>query len=229
MHIQQNTTFQESKSVNANSEINSILLLTNKQSLGEAIITRTSNRFACPVCAKTSKNARTFRIHLKRHNLSCTSIVDSPQSNATAPGTQGSPSAPSDTSASSSDDTLLALDFVQPVDDDRLVFLQTDVSLRFYDFQLSIKRRIDSKQQLTLEENVQHILALSSILLLKPARTHADLHEFISLQTCDAFAAHILTSNNITGHKFPAATKATLEQIVDSVTSVVSMVSSISA
>ncbi|PHZ11989.1 uncharacterized protein RHIMIDRAFT_292165 [Rhizopus microsporus ATCC 52813] len=104
----------------------------------------------------------------------------------------------------------------------------TDVSARFHEFQLSIKRKIDCKEHLTLEENVQHILALPPILLLKPARTHADLHEYISLNTFDALAAHILTSNSIAHHKFPAVTKAKLEQIVEEVAVVVSMASSMS-
>ncbi|EPB86826.1 hypothetical protein HMPREF1544_06351 [Mucor circinelloides 1006PhL] len=90
------------------------------------------------------------------------------------------------TSVSSSDDTTFTLDFTRPTDNYLLIFMEADVSARFYEFQLPIKRKTDSKVHLTLEENVQHILALSSILLLKPARTHVDLHEYISLNTCDA-------------------------------------------
>ncbi|KAI9033647.1 hypothetical protein CLU79DRAFT_692054 [Phycomyces nitens] len=101
--------------------------------------------------------------------------------------------------------------------------MDIDISARFHEFQLSVKKSIDSKEHLTLEENVQHILAFSSILLLKTGRTHADLHEYISLNTCDALGAHILTSNNIAPHKFPAVTKSKLEQIVEKVTTVVSM------
>ncbi|KAI8374348.1 uncharacterized protein BYT42DRAFT_499316 [Radiomyces spectabilis] len=101
--------------------------------------------------------------------------------------------------------------------------MDTDISSRFHEFQLFIKRKINRKEHLTMEENVQHILALSHILLLKPARTHADLHEYISLNTCDALAAHILTSNSIVNHKFPAITKTKLEQIVEKVTAGVSM------
>ncbi|RCI02738.1 hypothetical protein CU098_011620, partial [Rhizopus stolonifer] len=184
------------------------------------------------------------------HRLSGTSIFNSLPSNSTnfvpapitedipASGTQGSLSVTQDmpylnnaganvlatsTSAFLFDDSIFTLDFVRPADDNRLVFMNTDISAKFHEFQLSINRKIDCKEHLTLEENLQHILALSSILLLKSARTHADLHEYVSLNTCNALAAHILISNNFAHHKFPAVTKAEVEQIVEKVAAVVSM------
>lgn len=253
-----NSTFHVSGSVNVNTKIDSILflaLLVSKQSPDETVDTCNNGRFTCPVCRKGSKNARTFNIHLNRHRLSGTSIFNSLPSNSTnfvpapitedipASGTQGSLSVTQDmpylnnaganvlatsTSAFLFDDSIFTLDFVRPADDNRLVFMNTDISAKFHEFQLSINRKIDCKEHLTLEENLQHILALSSILLLKSARTHADLHEYVSLNTCNALAAHILISNNFAHHKFPAVTKAEVEQIVEKVAAVVSMVSSMS-
>ncbi|KAI8391160.1 uncharacterized protein BYT42DRAFT_555837 [Radiomyces spectabilis] len=73
-----------------------------------------------------------------------------------------------------------------------------------HNFQLAVKANIDQgPMNLTLKENVQHILALSSILLLKPCRTHED-HEFIDLHTCERLQAHIVTTDFNTRHlNFP--------------------------
>ncbi|KAI7873803.1 hypothetical protein K492DRAFT_117310, partial [Lichtheimia hyalospora FSU 10163] len=67
------------------------------------------------------------------------------------------------------------LNLSPPPMDDRLVFNGNDLSAQFYDFQLDIKNRLQGDITITIEEHVQHLLALSSILLLKPGRTHEDL------------------------------------------------------
>ncbi|KAL0077877.1 hypothetical protein J3Q64DRAFT_1621212, partial [Phycomyces blakesleeanus] len=50
-----------------------------------------------------------------------------------------------------------------------------DITKGFYDFRNYVKTVIDEPRLLTYESHVQHVLALSSILLLKPARTNSDL------------------------------------------------------
>ncbi|KAI8643478.1 hypothetical protein BD408DRAFT_414996 [Parasitella parasitica] len=68
--------------------------------------------------------------------------------------------------------------------EDRLLFNSIDVSAQFYyyKFQLDAQSRLREDAAFTIEENMQHILlALSSVLLLKPARTHEDLHRHIDL------------------------------------------------
>ncbi|CEP14353.1 hypothetical protein [Parasitella parasitica] len=114
----------------------------------------------------------------------------------------------------STDNSVLELDFAVPIEHERLIFENIDVTSRFRDFQLQVKRRLNENKHLTLEENVQHILALSSILLLKPGRTHTDIHEHITFNQCENLLIHILNSNGITGQMFPSATKEKLEEIV---------------
>ncbi|KAI8359093.1 hypothetical protein EDC96DRAFT_238540 [Choanephora cucurbitarum] len=63
---------------------------------------------------------------------------------------------------------ICELDFAVPTEHERLIFKNIDVPCRFHDFQFQIKRILNEDKQLTLNENVQHLLALSSILLLKP-------------------------------------------------------------
>ncbi|ORE12778.1 hypothetical protein BCV71DRAFT_144879, partial [Rhizopus microsporus] len=58
---------------------------------------------------------------------------------------------------------------------DRLLFNSIEVSARFYGFQLDVPNRLQEGIAITVEEHMQHILALSSVPLLKPARTHEDL------------------------------------------------------
>ncbi|KAI9318397.1 hypothetical protein BX666DRAFT_2018519 [Dichotomocladium elegans] len=83
-----------------------------------------------------------------------------------------------------------------------------------FNSQLEIKRRLNENMRLTIEENVQHVLALSSILLLKPGRTHEDLNEHITSIQCETLLMHILESNKIHGQMFPNETKAKLLEIV---------------
>ncbi|KAL0083267.1 hypothetical protein F4703DRAFT_1706576, partial [Phycomyces blakesleeanus] len=58
---------------------------------------------------------------------------------------------------------------------DHLVFQNNDITKGFHNFRNYVKTIIDELRLLTYESHVQHILALSSILLLKPARTNSDL------------------------------------------------------
>lgn len=133
---------------------------------------------------------------------------------------------PLNVDASSINNSVFKLDFPVPIEHDRFIFENIDVSSRFHDFQLQVKRRLDENKHLTLEENVQHLLALSSILLLKPGRTHTDLHEHITLNQCENLLIHILNSNSITGQMLPSATKEKLEGIIHNLIDSVSNVSS---
>ncbi|ORX52444.1 hypothetical protein DM01DRAFT_1323629 [Hesseltinella vesiculosa] len=91
-----------------------------------------------------------------------------------------------------------------------------DISECFHNFQLAVKGMLDyGPKKLTLEEHTQNILALSSILLLKPGRTHPDLHQHIDYDTCDQLLDHILRSHVKTqGHVFPDGIKNSVEKIV---------------
>ncbi|KAI9008938.1 hypothetical protein CLU79DRAFT_498955 [Phycomyces nitens] len=120
------------------------------------------------------------------------------------------------------DNSIFELDFAVPIEHERLIFENIDVSGRIHNFQLEIKRRLNENKHLTLEENVQHILALSSILLLKPGRTHTDIHEHITFNQCENLLIHILNSNGITSQMFPSATKEKLEGIVHNLIDTVS-------
>lgn len=92
-----------------------------------------------------------------------------------------------------------SLEFPLSATNDRLIFMGIDISERFHNFQLAVKAKIIQGSMLTLEEHVQHIMALSGIFLLKPGRTHADIHQYIDLDICDKLLDHTLTSNLITG------------------------------
>ncbi|CEG64714.1 hypothetical protein RMATCC62417_01640 [Rhizopus microsporus] len=78
------------------------------------------------------------------------------------------------------------INILPPTTDDRLIFNDIDISARFHSFKQDVNSSIQQGIAITVEEHVQHLLALSSILLLKPARTHKDLHKHIDLSTCDA-------------------------------------------
>ncbi|KAG0162296.1 hypothetical protein DFQ30_002389, partial [Apophysomyces sp. BC1015] len=99
--------------------------------------------------------------------------------------------------------------------DDRLLFNGIDISARFYDFQLDVNNLLQQDTATTIEEHVQHLLALSSVLLLKPGHTHEDLHKHIDLNTCEALRWHILSEQQGAYLPFPAATKVWLEEIME--------------
>ncbi|ORE00821.1 hypothetical protein BCV72DRAFT_96253 [Rhizopus microsporus var. microsporus] len=98
--------------------------------------------------------------------------------------------------------------------EDRLLFNSIDVSAQFYKFQLDVQSRLREDAAFTIEEHMQHILALSSVLLLKPARTHEDLHRYIDLNTCEGLRRHILSKQQTAYQPFPASTRNRLEEIM---------------
>ncbi|ORY99289.1 hypothetical protein BCR43DRAFT_489040 [Syncephalastrum racemosum] len=87
---------------------------------------------------------------------------------------------------------LRQLEFEPPADDDRFVWEDTDVSAAFHGFRLMVKAKLERKETLTYEGDVQHILALSSILLLKPDRTHPDLYKFLARDICGRLRAFMV-------------------------------------
>lgn len=101
-----------------------------------------------------------------------------------------------------------------PTTDDRLIFDFIDISAQFYSFKQDVINHIQQGIAITVEEQVQHLLALSSILLLKPARTHRDLHKHIDLNTCDALCQHIIQKHKMTNQSFPTEVKLQLEEII---------------
>lgn len=70
-----------------------------------------------------------------------------------------------------------------PTTDDRLIFNFIDFSAQFHSFNQDVNNRIKQGVAITAEEHAQHLLALSSILLLKPARAHKNLQKHIDLNT----------------------------------------------
>ncbi|KAG1051240.1 hypothetical protein G6F43_006536 [Rhizopus delemar] len=94
-----------------------------------------------------------------------------------------------------------------------LLFEQLDIAQQFYLFQKKAKR-LALQAPLMIEECTQHILALSSIFLLKPGRIHSDMYEFIDRATCSRFRASILQEHGIGQHAFPQAIKNKLEDII---------------
>ncbi|KAI7861426.1 hypothetical protein BDF14DRAFT_1708800, partial [Spinellus fusiger] len=58
---------------------------------------------------------------------------------------------------------------------DHLIFQNIDITKGFYKFCHYVKTIIDKLHLLMYKSHVQHVLALSSILLLKPSRTNSDL------------------------------------------------------
>ncbi|CEJ02987.1 hypothetical protein RMCBS344292_16979 [Rhizopus microsporus] len=198
---------------------------------------RTNAGFPCPSCASVFKNARGFLRHiLKRHNLKCKPIADPNSSRfivQESPIQSTSASSDSisysfiDTDTDTFTDTNISTDtvgfssvysfeFPPPAANYRFIFMNMDISECFHNFQLAIKAKIGQDPlSLTLEEHVQHILSLSGIPLLKPARTHADLHQHIDLDICDRLLDHILTSHLLTRcHVFPSDIKNLVGEIV---------------
>ncbi|ORX62108.1 hypothetical protein DM01DRAFT_1279465 [Hesseltinella vesiculosa] len=100
-----------------------------------------------------------------------------------------------------------------------MVFNGIDISARFYDFQLDVQNQLQQGALLTIEEHVQHLLALSSVLLLKPGRTHADLHNYIEPRTCDALSQHNILESVY--QPFPDAYKSRIEEIVKRLVAIV--------
>jgi hypothetical protein len=145
-------------------------------------------------------------------------IGDEPQPIAsTVPNlsTASTSSVSSPSSLGYSSTVFAELSLSPPPMDDHLLFNGIDVSARFCDFQLDVNNRLQQNIVLTIEEHVQHLLALSSVLLLKPERTHNDLHRHIDLDTCEALRRHILSEQQAVYLPFPTATKMRLEEIME--------------
>lgn len=94
------------------------------------------------------------------------------------------------------------------------MFNNVDISAQFKSFIQDANKNIQQGNTFSIEEHVQHLLALSSILFLKPARTHSDLLKHIDLNTCDAICQHIIEKHGITSQLFPSEIKLQLEKIM---------------
>ncbi|KAF7732365.1 hypothetical protein EC973_005261 [Apophysomyces ossiformis] len=78
--------------------------------------------------------------------------------------------------------TLISTDITIPTQDDRYVVNNVDISMLFYNFQLYVKNLVNNKR-LFMESHVHHILAMSSVLLIKPKCINDDLKMFIDDKT----------------------------------------------
>ncbi|KAL0074381.1 hypothetical protein F4703DRAFT_1935969 [Phycomyces blakesleeanus] len=75
---------------------------------------------------------------------------------------------------------------IEPDQDDRLCLDNLDVSSKFFEFQTHVHNSTDNNGKiLTVENSGQHLLALSSIPLLKPSLAHADLFQFVKNDVSD--------------------------------------------
>ncbi|KAK4518417.1 uncharacterized protein ATC70_008634 [Mucor velutinosus] len=140
-------------------------------------------------------------------------LIESTASNVSTASTLLLTSSPTSSTLSSSI-VLDELSFSPPPMEDRLLFNSIDVSAQFYKFQLDAQSRLREDAAFTIEEHMQHILALSSVLLLKPARTHEDLHRHIDLNTCEGLRRHILSKQQTAYQPFPTSTRNRLEEIM---------------
>ncbi|PHZ09086.1 uncharacterized protein RHIMIDRAFT_263899 [Rhizopus microsporus ATCC 52813] len=99
-------------------------------------------------------------------------------------------------------------------DNDHLVFQNIDITKGFHEFSHYVKTIIDEPRLLTYESHVQHVLALSSILLLKPSRTNSDLHQFIGREICEGLIGYLLEGYGIRSCEFDQYTRLDAEKIV---------------
>jgi hypothetical protein len=99
-------------------------------------------------------------------------------------------------------------------DNDHLVFQNIDITKGFHEFRHYVKTIIDEPRRLTYESHVQHVLALSSILLLKPSRTNSDLHQFIGREICEGLIEYLLEEYGIRSCEFDQYTRLDAEKIV---------------
>ncbi|KAI8067067.1 hypothetical protein BC940DRAFT_333654 [Gongronella butleri] len=90
----------------------------------------------------------------------------------------------------------------------------TNVTACFHDFRADVKAMIDSGQKLTYESHVQHLLALSSILLLKPARMSPDLHKRLSPSLCDQTMHKLLNGYCQQHYELDCGLRKQLEDII---------------
>ncbi|KAI9282317.1 hypothetical protein BY458DRAFT_486626 [Sporodiniella umbellata] len=99
-------------------------------------------------------------------------------------------------------------------DNDHLVFQNIDITKGFHEFRHYVKTIIDEPRLLTYESHVQHVLALSSVLLLKPCRTNSDLHQFIGREICEGLIEYLLEEYGIRSCEFDQYTRLDAEKIV---------------
>ncbi|KAI8384411.1 uncharacterized protein BYT42DRAFT_544318 [Radiomyces spectabilis] len=99
-------------------------------------------------------------------------------------------------------------------DNDHLFFQNIDITKRFHEFRHHVKTIIDEPRLLTYESHVQHVLALSSILLLKPSRTNSDLHQFIEPEICEDLIEYLLDEYGIRSCEFDQYVRLDAENIV---------------
>ncbi|KAI8062680.1 hypothetical protein BC940DRAFT_369997 [Gongronella butleri] len=148
------------------------------------------------------------------HGSSASPAVADPTSpSSCAPPAIAESTSPS-SSASPIDAYLSDLEFDAPNDSDAWIFQGVDVSNKFYMFQQEAKR-LAASGAMALETHAQHLLALSGILVLKPGRTHPDIHKHIDRVLCDQLCVDILMQAKIMDFKFPSETKVALEEMVD--------------
>ncbi|KAI9487034.1 MAG: hypothetical protein EXX96DRAFT_614831 [Benjaminiella poitrasii] len=129
-------------------------------------------------------------------------LIESTASNISIASTLSTSSPTSSTLFSSI--ILDELSFSPPPMEDRLLFNNIDVSAC----------QLREGAAFTIEEHMQHILALSSVLLLEPARTHEDLHKHIDLNICEGLRRHILSKQQTVHQSFPTSTRNRLEEIM---------------
>ncbi|KAI7866639.1 hypothetical protein BDF14DRAFT_822022 [Spinellus fusiger] len=99
-------------------------------------------------------------------------------------------------------------------DNDHLIFQNIDITKEFYEFHHYVKTIIDEPHLLTYESHVQHVLALSSTLLLKPSRTNSDPHHFIGREIYKDLIEYLLEEYGIRLCKFDQDIWLDAEKIV---------------
>jgi hypothetical protein len=77
-----------------------------------------------------------------------------------------------------------------------------------------VKTIIDEPRLLTYETHVQQVLALSSILLLKPSRTHSDIYKYIEREKCESLIEYLVEEYGIQSGEFDQNTRLNAEKIV---------------
>lgn len=185
-------------------------------------ISRNSDGFPCPCCKNYYKTGKTLKDHLTKKQLKCTYIYDTiTDAGPQAGSIKSSLTIPSSIPASqyisspvSMPNQISDINTSPLTTDDRLIFNLIDISARFHSFKKEVNNSIQQGITITVEEHLQHLLALSSILLLKPARTHKDLHAYIDLNTCDELCHHIIENHKTTNQLFPTEVKLQLEEIM---------------
>ncbi|ORY99290.1 hypothetical protein BCR43DRAFT_436279 [Syncephalastrum racemosum] len=114
-------------------------------------------------------------------------------------------------------DALDQQGFEPPAYHDRFVWEGIDVSAAFHRFQQAALETLDREEVLDYEKHAQHVLALSSILLLKSNRTHPGLLEFLDIRTCERLRAFMLERAGITSEDIVLPIKNRLQEILEKI------------